>query len=270
MDVRSIGAGRRDGFTVVELLVVIAIIGSLVSLLLPAVVSTRAASHRTSCANNLRQIGIALQAHHEQHQSFPPGAIEWRPPNGDKSKRQLAWSVFLLPFLEQGNLFDQIDRSSAFDSEVNADAAATVLSVYLCPTSVRGERLVDGRGPCDYGGINGERITGPNNPPKGIMLYDQPVRDAHIRDGLSNTMIVAEDSEWPEGQWINGRNIFDQAFGINAAPAFENDIRSGHTGGAQAVFADASVRFLSEELDLYLLAALCTRAGGEVVNHEQL
>ncbi len=53
-------------------------------------------------------------------------------------------------------------------------------------------------------------------------------------DGLSNTLIVAEDTGWPDGQWINGRNLFDQAYAINAAPRFENDIRSHHPGGAQA------------------------------------
>jgi hypothetical protein len=177
----------------------------------------------------------------------------------------LAWCVYLLPYLEQQNLYDALDLRQAFDSPANASAAATILSVFICPTSPRGVQLTDGRGPCDYGGIYGERIQGPNQPPKGIMIYDHKYTSADVRDGLSNTLIVAEDTEWPDGQWINGRNLFDQAFAINAAPPFENDIRSHHPGGAHAVLADGSIRFLHESMDLQLLAALCTRDGGEPV-----
>ena len=74
-----------------------------------------------------------------------------------------------------------------------------------------------------------------------------------------------EDSEFGDGQWINGRNVMDQAFGINAAPDFENDIRSEHPGGANGLLADGSARFLREQMDLKVLAALCTRAGHEVI-----
>ena len=254
------------GFTIVELIVVIAIIGVLVALTLPAVNSARESSRRVSCANNLRQIGLGLQLHHEHHGKFPAGGIEWRPDGGDESKRQLAWSVFLLPYLEQQSVYDQLDLKQAFDSVTNAEPASIILSVYVCPTSRRGARRVEGRGPCDYGGIYGERIQGPNRPPKGLMIYDQWLTTAHVRDGLSSTIAVAEDSAWSDGQWINGRNLFDQAFAVNAAPDFENDIRSDHPGGAQVVMADSAVRFLSDELDINILAALCTRAGGEAIS----
>ncbi len=258
-------ADGRRAFTVIELLIVVAIIGALVSLMLPAVFAAREASRKTTCANHLRQIGLALRLHHETHGAFPPGGIEWRPA-GNTTRRQLAWCVFVLPFLEQQTVYDQLDVSQSFDSPANAPGAATVLPVFVCPTSLRGTRLVDGRGPCDYGGIFGERIQGPNQPPKGILIFDVAHRDADVRDGLSNTLIVAEDTAWADGQWINGRNLFDQAFAINAAPRFENDIRSDHPGGAQGVMADASVRFLSDETDLKVLAALCTRAGREPIS----
>ena len=257
---RSVNAG----FTLIELLVVIAIVGLLVALLFPAVSATREASRRMTCTNNLRQIGVALQMYHEKQNRYPIGGIEWRG-GGDPSRRQLAWSAFLLPYLEQQAIYDQLDLSLAFDSPENAEAAAVVVSVYVCPTSLRGTKLVDGRGPCDYGGIYGERISGPNSPPKGTMLYDRAVRSTDIRDGLSNTLMVAEDTAWSDGQWINGRNIFDQAFAINASPDFENDIRSDHPGGANTVFANGTVRFLDEAVALPVLASLCTRAGGEAI-----
>lgn len=253
-----------SAFTLVELLVVIAIIGVLVSLLLPAVQAAREAARRSSCSNNLRQIGLAMHLYHETHGTFPAGGVEWRP-FGNTTNRQLAWSVFLLPHLEQQNLYDKLNLTKAFDAPENAEPAKTVLSIYICPTSSRGQKLVQNRGPCDYGGIFGERITGPNNPPKGSMLYDVWISTAQMRDGTSNTLLISEDTQWPDGQWINGKNIFDQAFAINTAPAYENDIRSTHPGGAVGVFGDDSVRFLSEQMEMTTLAAICTRAGGEVV-----
>ena len=65
------------------------------------------------------------------------------------------------------------------------------------------------------------------------MLCDRSISITDIRDGTSNTLIVAEDSDFTDGQWINGLNVFDQAFAINQAPSYENDIRSKHPGGGQ-------------------------------------
>ena len=250
------------GFTLVELLVVIAIVGILVGMLMPAIQSIRNASSRIACGNNLHQISIALQNYHAAHEAFPIGGIEWRTRN-DPTRRQLAWSVFLLPYLEQENVWQQLDLNTAFDSPENSEAAATIINVFVCPSSLRGHQTVNARGPCDYGGIYGERITSPNNPPKGTMLHDIAIALRDVTDGSSHTLIVAEDSGWSDGQWINGRNIFDQAFPINQAPSFENDIRSEHPQGANAARCDGSVGFLSESIDLQVLAALCTRAGGE-------
>lgn len=255
---------RGAAFSLLELLVVIAIVSVLVGLLLPAVQKVREAAQQTRCRNNLRQIGLALHHYHDACKTFPVGGLEWRPP-GDRTRRQLAWSAFLLPYLEQETVARKLDLTRAFDAPENAAAAATVLAVYLCPSTRRTVYLVEGRGACDYGGIYGERITGPNQPPKGVMLYDKPIRLAQVPDGASTTLIVAEDGSWPDGQWINGRNLFDQAFAINRAPPFENDIRSDHPGGAHGLFCDGGVRFLRETLDLPILAALCTRAGGEAV-----
>ena len=255
---------KPHGFTLVELLVVIAIIGILIGMLLPAVQAVREAAHRTQCANNLRQIGLALHSHHSAMQEFPIGTVEWRF-GSDTSQRQLAWSAYLLPYLEQQNVSDQLDLTRAFDAVDNQLAAATVLSVYLCPSTIRETDQPEGRGGCDYGGIFGERISSPNNPPKGTMLIDQAVSICDITDGTSNTLVVSEDSQSPDAQWINGRNIFDQAFPINQAPGFENDIRSEHPQGANGVFCDGSVRFLNESIENETLAAICTRALGEVI-----
>jgi prepilin-type N-terminal cleavage/methylation domain-containing protein/prepilin-type processing-associated H-X9-DG protein len=253
------------GFTLVELLVVIAIIGVLVSFLLPALQASREAARRAACLNNLRQMGIALGSYRSTVGSFPPGGIEPRPLW--KGGRQLAWSVFLLPHLEEQRLYDRIDTTKAFDAPENAEAAATVLDIYICPSVPDGDQLRKGRGPCHYGGIYGERITqsGRSDPLNGVMLYDRAIWPAEIRDGTSYTLAISEDSGFKDGQWINGRNVFDQAFAINQAPAFENDIRSEHPGGANGLLCDGSARFLSETMNTDTLAAICTRAFGEQV-----
>jgi prepilin-type N-terminal cleavage/methylation domain-containing protein len=256
----------RFGFTLVELLVVIGIVGLLTAIVLPAIQASREASRRAVCKSNLRQIGVALIAYHTAHRHFPIGCVEWRS-SANPQARQLAWSAYLLPFVEETSLYDSLDLGQPFDSPRNAAAAAMVLPLYFCPSSQRSSPLVKGRGACDYGGIYGERITTPNNPPKGTMLIDTPVTMRQISDGASKTLIVAEDSRFSDGQWINGRNIFDQAYPINAAPPFENDIRSEHTGGAQGVMVDGSVHFFAETMDLKTLAALCTRSGGETVGN---
>lgn len=264
---RRVIVTERHAFTLIELLVVLAIISLLTGLLLPAVQAARQAARRVHCQNNLRQIGLGLNAYHAARGSFPPGGIEWRP-RGNTTKRQLAWSALMLPFIQEQALYDSLDLATPFDSIENARGAAQIVPVYVCPASQRGAQLVHGRGPCDYGGIYGERITSRNSPPKGVMLYDQRVAIRDVTDGAAKTLIVGEDSRFDDGQWINGRNIFDQAFAINAAPDFENDIRSEHGGGANVVLCDGSVHFLAETMNVSVLAALCTRAGNEMISHE--
>lgn len=261
---RAKPGGNRQGFTLIELLVVISIIGVLVALLVPAVSYARESARRAQCLSNLRQIGVAMTAYHEQSRIFPPGCVQYRL----KSKplnRQLAWSLFVLPQLEQKAVYNATNLYQAFDSPTNTTAASTVIRTFLCPTSIKSS-VVKGLGGCDYGGMNGERITSPNNPEKGTLITDKCVSLTMIIDGASRTILVAEDSINPDAQWINGLNIFDQAFAINQGPPMENDMRSRHPGGAQCVMADGSARFIKQTTDKKVLAALCTRAGKEAVS----
>jgi len=245
--------------------------------LLPAVQAVRETARRTQCLNNLRQVGLAMQNYHDVNRYFPIGCIEpitYRTPKG----RQLAWSALLLPYFEQDVLYKQIDFDKAFDSEENAEAAATVVPTYICPSVDRMSSLYEGRAVCDYGGIYGERIDYEdrpkypplqNNPPKGTMLYDSRISARHIVDGTSNTLMISEDAAWKEGQWINGKNIFDVSLPINppSSPTadIDNEIRSQHPHGANGLLADGSVHFLDEQMELRVLAAICTRFGKEVV-----
>ena len=264
---------NRIAFTLVELLVVIAIVGILIGMLLPAVQHVREAARSIQCSNNLRQIGVALQNYHSARQTFPAGVTDWRPFVGEnQTNRNIAWSALILPQLEQENLFNQLDLTKPFDDPINASAAATEISIYQCPSDANQPDTsisTTHRGQTDYGGIYGERINSPNDPAKGIMIFDRGVSTSEISDGLSNTLIVGEDSGLDDsnsgdGQWVNGRNVFDQAFGVNAAPDFENDLRSDHSGGANVVFADGHVQFLTDDMEMFVLGAICSRASGEI------
>ena len=111
--------------SLVELLVVIAIIGMLLGLLLPAVQQSREAARRVQCLNNLRQMAIALDAYHGSFGTFPSGCIERRI-TPDKSRRQIAWSALLLPFIEQQAVYDSLDlgaRSTARETRRRRDGA---------------------------------------------------------------------------------------------------------------------------------------------------
>lgn len=105
---------KRVGFTLVELLVVIAIIGILVALLLPAVQAAREAARRSSCTNNLKQLGLALQNFHDTYQNFPPGMV-------DDDGNVLGWGTYILPYMEQTAIYDNIN--AVFQASVPQVAA---------------------------------------------------------------------------------------------------------------------------------------------------
>jgi prepilin-type processing-associated H-X9-DG protein len=86
-----------------------------------------------------------------------------------------------------------------------------------------------------------------------------------IADGVSNTLAISEDAAWSDGQWINGQNVFVVSYPINTPPNGDNEIRSKHPGGANGLFCDGSARFLSQEMELDTLKAICTRAGKEII-----
>jgi prepilin-type N-terminal cleavage/methylation domain-containing protein/prepilin-type processing-associated H-X9-DG protein len=249
----------RSGMTLVELLVVIAVIATLIAMLLPAVQSAREAARRTVCLNNLKNVGCALHGHQLAKRRFPIGCLEWKGGTGGTA-RCLAWSAFILPWLDEQPLADRIDFSKPYDHPDNAPAAATIIPMLMCPSADRSGGLVGGLGRSDYGGITGERIVSPNNPEKGALVHDRAFAEREITDGLSKTIFVGECSRgaWPDGQWINGRNLYDQAYAVNW-PTWEDELRSRHPGGAHALFGDGAVRLIDESTDVRVLAASCTR-----------
>ena len=134
-----------SGFTLIELLVVIAIIGVLVALLLPAVQTAREAARRSSCTNNLKQLGIGLHLHHDTQKKFPPGGIWWtnNPSNTTAwSKNRGSLLFYILPYMELNSVYDQFDptRTIAYQQLTSPPAtgspyiAGTVISTFRCPS----------------------------------------------------------------------------------------------------------------------------------------
>jgi prepilin-type N-terminal cleavage/methylation domain-containing protein/prepilin-type processing-associated H-X9-DG protein len=264
----AFGQGRasRRGMTLVELLVVVTVIAALMALLLPALQGAREAARRVCCLNNLRNVGCALHGHLIVRRRFPVGCTEWKAPGQPSDRRCLAWSARILPWLEEQRLADRIDLSLPFDHPANAAAAAVPVAVFRCASADRSDVLIGGLGRCDYGGLVGERIASPNNPEKGAQVHDRGFSEREIGDGLSKTVFVGECAAgpWSDGQWMNGRNLFDQAYAVNW-PTWEDELRSRHPGGAHALFGDGAVRLIGDTTDMRVLAAACTRALGEVL-----
>src|SRR5436189_4896094 len=187
----------RHGFTLVELLVVIAIIGVLVALLLPAVQAAREAARRASCANNLRQVGLGLQNFESNYKHFPTSL---RPTPVDANGQFAGWSApaQILPYLEQGNLYQNIIFDQPYSSQPQISQMR--IPTLLCPAEMRAKQKYDATGNPVHFPLNYVANQGPwlvFNPVNregsgGAFRHYEPVRTAMITDGLSNTLGFAE------------------------------------------------------------------------------
>jgi prepilin-type N-terminal cleavage/methylation domain-containing protein/prepilin-type processing-associated H-X9-DG protein len=206
------GSAATRAMTLIELLVVITIIGVLVALLLPAVQQAREAARRSSCGNNLRNIGLALLNYHDTHRSFPFGFNE----------HETLWSAMILPHIELGTMYDTLIFQESGPGQWDADsanerAACTLIPVYRCPSLPLAKHIDDspsgsimeGRVPISYracAGSNGWSDTEETIPPDapsgavaldslrldGIFYGASRTRIAEVTDGLSNTILVGE------------------------------------------------------------------------------
>jgi prepilin-type N-terminal cleavage/methylation domain-containing protein/prepilin-type processing-associated H-X9-DG protein len=170
---------KRTGFTLFELLTVLALLGLLFALLLPAVQKVREAASRTQSANNLKHYGLACHNYHATYQSFPPGVDS----NGFSAL------AHLLPFIEQNNLFQQIDFNKPITDKANAAAAEVTIKICLNPQDPV-QNVQKDRGATNYLFSAGTKPSLEEN--DGIFFQNSKITIANITDGTSNTFMIGE------------------------------------------------------------------------------
>lgn len=221
---------HRVGFTLVELLVAIAIIGILIALLLPAVQYARESSRRVTCSNNLKQIGLAMQMHHDALRVLPPGGIDGKSVTPAHRKFKVSpplehgWAVFLLTYMEQDVLASKYRLDRDWRAPENQLVRETHLPVFLCPSTVENRRVdahssggFKWQAACGDYGVNNSVYQGlykaghidwdTYRSNDGMMEVNKVQTFADARDGLSNTMWICEDAGRPDRYRTRGKQF---------------------------------------------------------------
>jgi prepilin-type N-terminal cleavage/methylation domain-containing protein len=290
---------RHTGFSLLELLVVIVIIGVLVALLLPAVQKARESARKVQCRNNLKQIGVALHNYESLFTVLPPSSTSdidhgiWSP-SPTQYHLHSAFSL-ILAHLDQGAMSRKMDYEASALSPANTAAGGTVLSFLRCP-SYSGEKfshepkyftVSKSLAIRNYVVMGATTVGKLWKEPDGVMFPRSRTRTADIVDGASQTFVIAETREQNASVWIDGgvaamvSHPYDDAsppnyarpvLGLNFTPYFDSKGHavdagygpsSQHPGGALHLFADGSVHFLSDRVNVDLYDAMTTRAGEE-------
>jgi prepilin-type N-terminal cleavage/methylation domain-containing protein len=283
---RKMPQARRFGFTLVELLVVIAIIAILIALLLPAVQSVRESARRVQCANNLRQMVLAAHNYESVHRHFP-SAYRAQGLNPGWS-----WGSYLLPFLEQNNLYDfgKVE-TTAFGGGANPvmpnPYSTTLLPLFRCPSDL-GPDLNPLR--LNHAMSNYRAVVGPvgqvyfvvDHDFGGVLFQNSKIRFSDIHDGFSYTVIIGEckfeqpvdkrAAIWPGMTGVRNGSIWisDVMWWIDDASATINGpapqaFSSNHVRGAQFAFADGGTRMFASGGQVQILKYLAGRADGVIV-----
>lgn len=291
----SLNRRSRRGFTLIELLVVIAIIAILIALLLPAVQQARESARRTQCSNNLKQIGLAIHNYHDTHNRFPLSSI-------DATLGRSGIFASILPFLDQGNTYQQYNFSLGNSDPANLIAVSQRIPAYLCPTAPFRRAVpisgcdANNRAPGTYaastGSLDPYGTFAGGNPNNGAIVNassgSTSMRD--LTDGSSSTLLVGESAwNFPDYMFTSGACSGQVRWGFTywsspypLATAFttlgpfnpkkmEGDssrlssFRSEHIGVVNMLMCDGSARYVSENIDHNLLNSLATRSGGEII-----
>jgi prepilin-type N-terminal cleavage/methylation domain-containing protein len=286
---------RRPAFTLIELLVVIAIIAILIALLVPAVQKVREASARTSCANNLKQVGLAIHAYHNDFKKIPYSRLDTAE----------TWAVLILPYIEQGNFFRTWNMSQNYYGQTST-VRENPVPTYFCParraasdsptTSTTGDVLQGTSNPNtpgalgDFAACTGDpsgtidysasMATPPALPANGAFIYKGfNIRFNQVLDGLSSTIFVGEKhvptggfGKVPDSSIYNGDNGGSHRQAGVGVPLAKGPFDAGnsvfgswHNGICQFVLGDGSVRAISVAIDLTVLGNLANREDGNVL-----
>jgi prepilin-type N-terminal cleavage/methylation domain-containing protein/prepilin-type processing-associated H-X9-DG protein len=336
---RFLPASCRRAFTLIELLVVIAIIAILIGLLLPAVQKVREAAARMQCSNNLKQMGLGLHNYHDAFKKFPTGGEGTdftTAPMGPSIFDKHSLFTYLLPYIEQDNIYKQINLNFYYNDTANQPnggaACRNVVPIYVCPSNPFAPGGVDaaGYGVTDYGATcytDIDPVTGLRNKKTrtfgalraqgagGVVTPNAGTKVQTISDGTSSTIAIAEDVgridnpfyvaayvdpydgqlrrfwRWAEPDsaygvsgYQNTATGYDSGRAINNTPSptggssatclwaptnncgNNDEIFSFHGGdGANVVYCDGHVSFLSASTDRRVVRQLVTPNGGEVI-----
>ncbi len=291
---RQTTLGRLAAFTLVELLVAVAIIGILISVLLPAVQAAREAARRAHCTSNLRQIGLAILQYENTNRVFPPAYTRIPKHN---------MLTFILRYVEQDAVRDRYDFNKHWSAISNRPATQTNIALFVCPSAPGGREYITDYASCEDFMPAAKSILTARGVPnrtnweglfRGKLLpyypNARPTRMADVRDGLSNTFMLFEDSGRPQ-KWVEGRrgdpdispaepisgarwaddeaefwvhSVCGTTQLINCSNA--NEIYSFHPGGANFLYGDGSVHFHPENIEANTFVSLFTRAAGDIVS----
>jgi prepilin-type N-terminal cleavage/methylation domain-containing protein len=291
----------RRAFTLVELLVVIAIIGTLVALLLPAIQAARESARKSSCRNNLHQIGVAMHNYESAFGRLPPG---YQYVKGDQGNALgYSWGAMLLPFMELASLYDAFDFTKPIYDNVNAAVREEHIETLLCPT--------DDLSPTGFVEMGDERyamacyVANFGTPdldedqeqklgdfgPWGPFYRNSQTELKDITDGLAHTLMTGERQNGPfrtagahgvhveyETTWAGAvRDIdendddhghmvlFQSGHTPNHPDSDDRDVSASHSGEALFLLCDGSVHSIREEIEQIVYAALSTMRGEEAV-----
>lgn len=212
----------------------------MVALLLPAVQSARAAACRMQCANNLKQIALAMHDYHGVYKSFPPAY------SVDKNgKPLLSWRVLILPFIECMSLYREFRLDQPWDSEHNRKLIPLMPQIYRCPSG----RPIPGK--TTYLTVRGKDTIFPGAEK---ITFDE------VKDGLTQTILVVEADDQSAVEWTRPDDF------VPDPNVPTKGLGGHHPGGFHVALADGSVRFISMGIDPDVLRALFTRDGGEVID----